>query len=29
MGKLSPIMQWVPFLRDLQSKAVPFIVDLR
>lgn len=29
MGDDYPIMQWVPFIKDLQSRGVPVVVDLR
>jgi hypothetical protein len=28
VGDDYPIMQWVPFIRELQAKRVPLIVDL-
>ena len=28
VGKDYPIMQWVPFIKDLQAKQVPVVVDL-
>ena len=28
MGVDFPIMQWIPFLKDLQSRGVPVIVDM-
>lgn len=29
MGDKLPIMQWVPFLKDLQARQVPVVVDLK
>jgi hypothetical protein len=28
VGDLQPIMQWVPFIRQLQARGIPLIVDL-